>query len=282
MKKVLTIILNWNGLEFTRDCCESLTTQTHSALDVLVVDNGSTENTVDALREACPKARVIGSGTNLGFARGVNLGLRSVGELERYDYVWLLNNDVLCDPDALERLLTKAESDLQLGAVGCAMREGAEDTGGVRTVQAGKRIRAPFYVPMEVESPEAIDYLCGASLLIAKRALDDVGLLDDAFFFFFEDADWSFRAKTKGWKLGVAEGVPLRHTGGGTISKNSYNRARYYRAGHVRFLRRHARHPLLSSIGIALYRLLCDLGQLNLSAMRGTVAGFMSGWKPGL
>lgn len=282
MKKVLTIILNWNGLDFTRDCCASLTTQTHSALDVLVVDNGSTENTIDALSEACPGGTVIGSSTNLGFAGGVNLGLRSVGDLKKYDYVWLLNNDVLCDRDALARLLAKAESDPRLGAVGCAMREGTGKAGGERTVQAGKRLRSPFYVPTEVGSPDAIDYLCGASLLIAKPALDDVGWLDDAFFFFFEDADWCFRAKAKGWKLGVADGVPLRHVGGGTIRRNSYNRARYYRTGHVRFLRHHARHPLLSSTLLALYRLLCDLGQLNLSAMRGTVAGFMRGWKPGL
>ncbi len=279
MKNVLAIILNWNGLDFTRDCCASLTAQTYPNLDVLVVDNGSTENTVEALREACPRAKVIGSDVNLGFAGGANAGLRSVGDLKRYDYVWLLNNDVLCEPNALERLLTKAESDPQLGAVGCAMREGLEEDGSMRTVQAGKRLRPPFYVPAEVTSVNEIDYLCGASLLIAKSALDDVGMLDEAFFFFFEDADWSFRAKAKGWKLGVAEGVPLRHVGGGTISKNSYNRARFYRAGHVRFLRRHARHPLLISTLIALYRLLCDVGQLNLSAARGTAAGFMSGWR---
>ncbi len=278
MKKVLAIILNWNGIDFTRDCCASLVTQTHRDLDVLVVDNGSTENTVDALRQACPKAKVMGSSVNLGFAGGVNVGLMSISNLRSYDYVWLLNNDVLCDSDALEHLLAKAESDPQFGAIGCSMREGAEKEGGERIVQAGKRLRPPFYVPTEVASPEKIDYLCGASLLIAKKVLDDVGLLDDTFFFFFEDADWSFRAKAKGWKLGVAEGVLLRHVGGGTIRKNSYNRARYYRAGHVRFLRRHARSPLLSSATVALYRLLCDLCQFNLSAARGTVVGFVKGW----
>ncbi len=278
MKKVLAIILNWNGIDFSRDCCASLAAQTHRDLDVLVVDNGSTENTVDALREVCPRAKVIGTGVNLGFAGGVNAGLKSISNLGSYGYVWLLNNDVLCDPDALERLLAKAESDLRLCAVGCAMREGSEE-GGVSIVQAGKRLRPPFYVPTAVASVEEVDYLCGASLLIAKKALDEVGLLDENFFFFFEDADWSFRAKMKGWKLGIADGVFLRHVGGGTIRKNSYNRARYYRSGHVRFLRRHARHPLLSSALIAFYRLLCDLCRFNLSAARGTVVGFVKGWQ---
>ena len=151
----------------------------------------------------------------------------------------------------------------------------------MRIVQAGKRLRAPFYVPTEVASADEIDYLCGASLLVPQKVLDDVGMLDEAFFFFFEDADWSFRAKAKGWTLGVAEGAPLHHVGGGTIRKNSYNRACFYRMGHVRFLRRHARHPLSSSVLIALYRLLCDLGKLNLSAARGTLAGFMIGWRRG-
>lgn len=278
MTKVLAIILNWNGAEFTRDCCASLAMQTHRDLDVLVVDNGSTANTVEALRAMCPGAEVIGTGANLGFAGGVNAGIRSAGDLNRYDYVWLLNNDTLCDPDALERLLAKAVSDPRVGAVGCAMREGTVETGGEHIVQAGKRLQPPFYVPAAVASSDEIDYLCGASLLIASPVLDDVGLFDEAFYFFFEDADWSFRAKAKGWTLGVAEGVPLRHCGGGTISRNSYNRAMYYRAGHVRFLRRYAKHPLLISALIALYRLLVDLGQFNISAVRGNVAGLVQGW----
>ncbi len=278
MTKVLAIILNWNGAEFTRDCCATLALQTHRDLEVLVVDNGSTANTVDALREMCPGAEVIGTGVNLGFAGGVNAGIKSIGDLNRYDAIWLLNNDVLCDPDALERLLAKALSDPRVGAVGCALREGTEETGGERIVQAGKRLQPPFYVPTPVSSPEEIDYLCGASLVIVRKALDDVGLLDEAFYFFFEDADWCFRAKAKGWILGVADGIPIRHVGGGTISRNSRNRAMYYRAGYVRFLRRQARHPLLYSVLITLYRLILDLLQLNFSAARGTMDGFIKGF----
>lgn len=278
VKSVLAVILNWNGADFTRDCCASLAVQTHKNLHVLVVDNGSTTNTVDDLRTLCPNADVIGTGRNLGFAGGVNAGLKAVAGLEKYDYLWLLNNDTLCDPDALERLVAKADSDMKLAAVGCAMREGSAEEGTERMVQAGKRLRGPFYIPAEADGPAGIDYVCGACVLIRKEALADVGLLDEDFFFFFEDADWSFRAKEKGWKLGFSEGVPIRHMGGGTIRKASYKRALYYRAGHVMFLRKHARHPLCASLVVMSYRLAADLLRLNFTSVRGTIAGFRKGW----
>lgn len=76
-RRVLAVIVNWNGGEMTRDCCASLTVQTHRNLHVRVVDNGSTRDTVETLRAACPNAEVIGTGSNLGFAGGVNAGLRA-------------------------------------------------------------------------------------------------------------------------------------------------------------------------------------------------------------
>lgn len=278
MKNVLAVILNWNGADFTCDCCASLAVQTHRNLHVLVVDNGSTKNTVEALRTLCPNADVIGTGSNLGFSGGVNAGIKAGDGLAQYDYIWLLNNDTLCDPDALERLVAKADSDTKLAAVGCAMREGSAEEGTERVVQAGKRLRGPFYIPTEADAPAGIDYVCGACMLIRKDALADVGLLDESFFFFFEDADWSFRAKGKGWTLGFAEGVPIRHMGGGTIRKASYNRALYYRAGHVKFLRKYARHPLLASLIVMSYRLAADLLHLNFISVRGALAGFRKGW----
>ena len=276
-RKVLAVVVNWNGAEMTRDCCASLAGQTHRNLHVRVVDNGSTRNSVEDLRAACPGAEVVGTCRNLGFAGGANAGLRAGEGFAAFDCVWLLNNDAVCDPDALARLLAAAEADPRLAAVGCAMRE-ADGRGGERRVAAGKRMQPPFYIPLEPREGESPDYLCGACLLVRREALAEVGLLDDSFFFFFEDADWSSRAVAKGWRLGVAAGEPIRHLGGGTIRRNSRNRSRFYRAGHVRFLRRHARHPLLAALPPFAYRLAVEVLRLEFAAARGSVEGFIAGW----
>ena len=277
---VLAIILNWNGLEFTRECCASLTRQTYPNLRVVVVDNGSTTHTIDDLHDACPKAEVVSTGSNLGFAGGVNAGLGyAAGSIDPHGYVWLLNNDTICDPDALERLVAKAGTDPMIGAVGCQMEEGGDDLAGTRRIAvAGKRLRPPLWIPAEPETPEAVDYICGASMLIRLEVLRQVGNLDDGYFFFFEDADWCFAARAKGWKLGVADGVFIKHKGSATIKRASYNLASYYRAGHVRFLRKHSRHPFMPALLAVFYRILIDAMRLNFAGVRGNIAGFRKAW----
>ena len=146
--KVLAVVLNWNGLELTQKCCESLLAQNYKNLDVVIVDNGSTFNTPAQLQAACPEAEIIASNENLGFAGGVNLGFKRVFEEENeYSYVWLLNNDVICEKDALAGLIEKAEAEPQSAAVGCRMREGNPDNKTERIVPAGKRLRPPLFIP---------------------------------------------------------------------------------------------------------------------------------------
>lgn len=277
-KQVLVVVLNWNGLDYTGTCCASLATQTVDGLKVLVVDNGSTAHTVDALKASVHGAEVLALPGNSGFAGGVNAGLQAA-DWEQFDYVWLLNNDTVCDPDALERLVAKAESDTGLAAVGCEMRESVAGQELERTVSVGQRLRPPFYIPGYARHSDGIDYLCGACLLIRREALTEVGLFDEGFFFFFEDADWSFRARRMGWRLGVAEGAPVFHAGGGTIRQQSENRARFYRTGHVRFLRKHVRFPFPAAVVTLLYRMFADCLKGHFSAVRGSVRGFWAGWR---
>jgi GT2 family glycosyltransferase len=276
--KVAAIVLNWNRPEETVACCQSLAAQTHRDLHTWVVDNGSTANTAEELAAACPQARVVRLEENLGFAGGVNAGIRAAQEAGGFDFAWLVNNDAICEPEALQRMLAVAENDPRIAAVGCAMLEGGVGKNPHR-VEAGKKLRPPLYIPRVAKIPVEIDYICGASLLMRREALDEVGPLDDGFFFFFEDADWCFRARAKGWRLGVADEALVHHTGSATIGSMSRLKAAHYRAGHVRFLRIHARHPVLAAVPVTGYRLLAEILRFRWASAAGTFDGWRRGWR---
>ena len=275
---VVAIVLNWNRPEETAACCRSLAAQTHGDLRVWVVDNGSTANTAEDLKKACPRATVVRLEDNLGFAGGVNAGIRAAQAAEEFEYAWLVNNDAICEPEALQRMLAVADSDPRIAAVGCAMLEGGAG-GKPHRVEAGKKLRPPLYIPRVAKTPGEIDYVCGASLLMRRDALDDVGLLDEGYFFFFEDADWCFRARAKRWRLGVAEGTPVRHAGSATIGALSRLKAAHYRAGYVRFLRIHARHPGPVAALVTGYRLGANALSGRWAAAAGTIEGWKRGWR---
>jgi GT2 family glycosyltransferase len=276
--RIAAIILNWNRLDETAICCESLHNQDYPALDVWVVDNGSTAHTLGDLERVCPHAKVLGLDSNRGFAGGVNAGIRAAVAAGNIDFIWLVNNDVVCSPETLDRMLAVFSSDAHMAAVGCDMIEGC-DNAAVAHVRAGKTLRPPLYIPIEASKGKDVDYLCGACLLIRYPALKAVGLLDEGFFFFFEDADWCFRARKLGWHIGFVEETLVKHKGSSTIGSLSRLRALYYRAGYVRFLRRHTRYPLLLSVLPTLFRLSADALRGNGAAVLGTLHGWRKGWK---
>lgn len=276
---VLVLVLDWNGLAFTRDCCAALSRQSVAAdMRVLVVDNGSTEHNADDLARACPGAEIVRAPSNLGFSGGIAWGLKH-GKVasEPFSHLWLLNNDTIPAPDALEKMLAAASRRWEVAAVGCPLLAPDDATGS--SSPCSMQIRAPFWIPQSGEPP---DYLCGASLLISKPALDALGPPDTAFPFFFEDADWCFRARRAGWCLEVAHEASVVHLGSATIGRMGERRAELYREGWVRFLRRHARMPFLSSLPATLWRLCADGFRLRLPEVRGTVRGFFQGWTGGL
>lgn len=273
---VAAIVLNWNRLEDTRHCCEALSRQSHADLTIWVVDNGSTGHTIEALRAACPMATVIPLPVNRGFAGGVNAGIRAAGE--SVGYYWLVNNDAISQPDALERLVATAQADPSLAAVGCARREGITDAATV-VVPAGHRLRPPFYMPLPARSGSAVDFLCGASLLLRKQALEAIGLLDTGYFFFFEDADWGVRARQAGWGLRALDEPLLYHRGSASIGAFDRRRAAYYRAGYIRFLRKHAPCPWLIAAAVTVPRLIGWLMLGRWAEIRGTLEGWRQGWQ---
>jgi len=213
---------------------------------VIVVDNGSRNDSVERIRAAFPQIPLIETGRNLGFAGGMNAGIRRALE-QKVDFIWLLNNDTEPRPEALTALVRKATSHPRFGAVGSVLRY-AHEPG---TVQAwgGGRVNCWIGRASHATTPqedEWFDYIVAASMLLPRCALEDVGLLDESFFLYWEDGDLSLRLRARGWKLGVAADSTVLHKEGASTGGDRSKIDRFSTTSGIRFLRKHSRAAWLS------------------------------------
>ena len=253
VRQVYILLLNWNNWKDTSDCLASLQALDSDNWKVLVLDNGSTDGSVQRIRDRFPEVEIVELGENLGFTKGNNAGIRLA--LERgADYVWLLNNDTVVDPKALGAMLEKAEADPKIGAVGSAIFYLEEPTrlqawgGGSVNFWLGSARH--FISPV---SDDKLQFIMGASLLLRRPALDAVGLLDEGFFIYWEDADYCFRLRRSGWQLAVAENAKLWHKESASMRNRSARKDTISFRSAVRFFARHSPVPLISiAMGMSL------------------------------
>lgn len=243
---VFCVVVNWNGCADTMACVASLMRQEYAALQVVVVDNGSTDDSVARIRAEFPRVCVIEAGENLGFARGTNVGIRWALE-QGAEFVWLLNNDTVAPPDTCTKLVTKAEQEPGAGAVGSVlyyMHNAAQVQawgGGELTVWLGRSTH--FTEPAKLG---ADSYLTFASALLRREALLRVGVLYEGFFMYWDDADYALRLTKAGYALAVAEDTAVLHKEGGSAERRSPLIDRYSFTSGLHFLRRHAALPVVS------------------------------------
>lgn len=274
---VAVVIPHLDRLADTSACCRSLAAQTMAPVLVLVMDNASPTHSEAELAAACPCAHVLRLETNRGFSGSVNIGIRHALDSPDIRHVWVLNNDTVCPPETLAKLVATADADPRIGLVGCPLLEGTEQTGLVR-VSALWQMKRLWAIPVSTGASSDSDYLTGASLFIKRELIEDIGLFDEGFFFFFEDADYSRRAVQKGWKLAVAPDAAIIHRGSSTIRSLGELKSRYYRAGHVRYLRKYSRFPALAAWPPFVFRLVMDAFGLRMGALRGNRRGWRDGW----
>jgi len=243
--KVFTVVLNWNGWRDTAACVSSLAQMRYVNNQVIVVDNGSENDSACQLKSEFPSLQLIETGQNLGFAAGCNIGIQRAIE-QSADFVWLLNNDTIVDPEALQRLVHEAQGDRRIAAVGSAIYFMEEPQqlqawgGGHVNFWLGRSRH--FLAPVP---DEAVDFITGASMLVSRAALGSVGLLDEQFFMYWEDADFCFRLRNAKWKLAVAGDSKVWHKGSASVGKNSVNLDTYFNASAARFFRKHATAPFI-------------------------------------
>jgi GT2 family glycosyltransferase len=253
MKRVGVIVLNWNGWQDTLACLASLSHLGFGDCTTLVVDNASTDGSVEHIRKAFPALDVLQSGANLGFGGGCNVGIRWAMD-HGAEYVWLINSDATVAPDALTALVAVADQDARLGAVGSVLFE-ADDPARVQ-LWGGGRVNLWLGRSTHCLAPGPLDFVSGASVLLRTAALRDVGLFDaERFFMYWEDTDLAFRLRKAGWGMAVAEGSRVWHRQSASLGLGSPQLDAYAARSCFRFLRRHAPIPAVS-VTLALVRML--------------------------
>jgi hypothetical protein len=269
---VTCIILNWNGWRDTIDCLEALKECTYANLTVVVVDNGSTNDSVARIKASHPDTLLLESGKNLGFAGGNNVGIRHA-IAHGAEYVWLLNNDTRPAADALTALVAKAVTDDRIGAVGsvCYFADSpskVEAWGGARVnlwIGYGRNSTRP-------REDGWFHSLNGTSILISGAALKDAGLLDEGFFLYWEDTEFCLRLRRRGWKIAAAPDSRIAHKVHGSNAGNILL-DRYQTASGLRLLRLHSPAPGLASILFLMIRFARRLLRLQFARCRSVWLG---------
>lgn len=277
MPRVAVVVLNWNGSEDTVRCVESVRALPYDAASIIVVDNGSTDSSVEHLRRFLPDVDLVETGSNLGFAGGCNAGIRQALRDEA-EYVWLLNNDTRIEPGTLSALVAEADANPCVGAVGSVLRymhepDRVQTWGGGwhhRWIGAGINWTRP--VPSW-----CVRYLVGASLLVRSAALRHVGLLDETFFMYREDTDFSVRLRRAGWKLSVAHDAVVYHAVGGS-SAGGPVRDRWIAASAVHYYQKHAPLPLFALAVETMGKVVMRIRRGEWERVRAVWAGTRHAW----
>lgn len=222
---VAIILINWNGYDHTRACLESLGEVVYDNYHIIVVDNGSTDGSFQKLKEEFKNVEFIINDLNLGFAAGNNVAIKkAIGD--GYDYITLLNNDTKVEPDFLSLLIAALQNNSQMGAVQPQIRWMHEPemiwnsggdynpwTGQTNSLNQNQKANNSVFDP----SPK---WLTGCCICLPSRIIKEVGFLEEAFFAYYEDVDWSFRITRAGYYLGLVPEAIVYHVAGASSNVN--------------------------------------------------------------
>jgi len=245
--RVTIILVNWNGKAVTLDCLASLRALRYPHCRVMVVDNGSTDDSLPAIRGAFPGVDILALDENRRFAGGNNAGMRKAFE-EGAELVLLLNNDTLVDPDMLLHLVDRFRREPACGMVAPKIYYAdAPDViwfaGGELSFWTGAMrhtgIREPDHGQHDMV--KEIGYATGCCLLTSRRVVEQVGMLDEAYFMYTEDADWSLRVRRAGYRILYEPRARVWHklsvSAGGHLS---FFKLRHKAQSNFRFFARYA------------------------------------------
>ncbi len=250
---VSIIIVSYNTKELTLKAIESVVnTIKNISYEVFIVDNASTDGSIEAIEKICNKnIKLICNKENLGFSAANNIAIRkAVGR-----YILLLNSDTIVKPDAIEMSIKYMDKDKEkaIGALGCkvVLRDGTLDKACKRgfptpwnsltyflkldkLFPSNKKFGGYHLTYIKDNDIAEVDCVMGAFMLLRKETIEDVGLLDEAFFMYGEDVDWCYRIKKAGWKIMYYPKAEIIHyKKASSAKKGSKTIKEFYKSMHI-------------------------------------------------
>ncbi len=229
MPQVSVIIVNWNTRDLLRGCLASIIAETSADCEIIVIDNASADASGAMVQAGFPGVTLIANTVNRGFAAANNQGLA----VARGRNVLLLNPDTVVLDGAIDRMLGWLGAHPDVGCVGCQVLEAPgviqrtcfadpspgnlliTETGLQRLARWIPALGRPWYLDWDRRSERKVDVVSGMFMLVPRRVLEDVGLLDEAFFVYAEEADWCRRIRKAGWSCVFAPVARIIHLDGG-------------------------------------------------------------------
>jgi N-acetylglucosaminyl-diphospho-decaprenol L-rhamnosyltransferase len=282
------VIVNWNVRELLRHCLDSIMSNlqpptSNFQIEVIVVDNASSDGSVAMLEKEFPQVRLIANGENLGFTVGNNQGIA----ISRGRYILLLNPDTEIVGDVLTTMVEYMDDHPQVGALGPKL---LNPDGSIQS----SRRRFPTLATAFLESTilqqwfpdnavlrryyihdrpddevQEVDWVTGACLLVRRETMEEVGLLDEGFFMYSEELDWCRRIKAQGWEIAYLPTAEVTHHGGQSSEQvKSFQHIQFQRS-KIRYFRKH--HGSWQAEGLRLFILATYLYQLVVEALKWLV-----------
>ncbi len=215
---VVCVVLNLNRRTDTLECLESIAAGSYGTIRAIVLDAGSSDGSVQAVRASFPQTQVIELTQNLGYAGNNNTGIRAALD-QGADWVFVLAEDVVLDHECLARLVEVAEGDPSIGIVG-PMVYHHDEPGVIQS--AGGRLSArcvAWHLGQnepdrgQFREPHHVEWISGCAILVRRSVIDEVGMLDPRFFYYCEETEWCVRARKAGWRIVQVPGAGIWHKG---------------------------------------------------------------------
>jgi len=218
LPKVVTVILNTNRREDTLECLTSLAKNNNENHDILVLDNASTDGSVAAIQKSFPKVQIIELQENLGYAGNNNVGIQAA-MAQGADWVFVLNEDTILDPECLSELITAGERSPQIGMVGPMVYHHNEPNviqsagGRLNRLWEGAHIAQNEPDTGQFPAPHQVDWISGCAILVRRAVIEQVGMIDERFFYYWEETEWCVRATKAAWQIWHVPAAKLWHKG---------------------------------------------------------------------
>ncbi|NJN94929.1 MAG: glycosyltransferase family 2 protein [Anaerolineales bacterium] len=250
--KVSVIILCHNGVDLTLECLASLRQQDYPDLQIIVVDNASQDNTIEAVHHAYPEVEIVATGQNLGYAAGNNVGMTAALQ-HAADLVFLVNNDTRLESGCISTLVRGLEARPNIGMIGPMVYTWDNESiissaGGQVDWQYGDAINVGMGEVDHGKYPaRSVDFINGCGLMVTRAALEQAGMLDPKFFMYWEETDWCQRVRRAGFEIRFEPAARMFHKASIVVEELGPTTLYYMTRNRFLFFARHtplARKPL--------------------------------------